>query len=376
MKDLYDILGVSKSASDSEIKKSYRQMAMKYHPDKNPGDKEAEQKFKEAAEAYSILRDTNKRSQYDRFGHAGVGLGENGGAAGYGGFHMSMDDIFSQFGDIFGGGNPFEELFGGGRRSRSGRGVRKARDLRVTLKLSYKEILEGVQKQVRIKRNEPCSECGGSGAKKGTSPSRCRHCNGAGQVRQVSQSFFGQSIVVTDCPVCHGTGEMIENPCPVCRGDGVERKSATINIKVPKGVQAGNYMTLEGQGNKGGKGVHPGDLVVIFEEENHPYFTRNDSDILVEAKISFAQAALGTQIKVPTVEGQASLSIPAGIQSGQVLRMRGKGLPRLHGRGVGDQLVRVQVVTPKSLNKKQKSLMEDYLKISSDIDPEFSKIDL
>ncbi len=377
MKDLYEILGVSKSASENEIKKAYRKIAMKYHPDKNPGDKEAEQKFKEAAEAYSILSDASKRANYDRFGHAGVGLGDNtGGGGGFGGFHMSVEDIFSQFGDIFGGRNPFEDIFGGGRRSRSGRSVRKARDLRVSLKLTFKEILHGTEKQLRIKRNEVCPTCDGTGAKKGTSPVRCRHCGGAGQVRQVSQSFFGQSIVVSDCPVCQGTGEIIEHACSTCKGNGVIRKSTTIKIKIPKGVQAGNYMTLEGQGNQGGKGVVPGDLVVIFDEEDHPYFTRNDADILLEAQISFAQAALGAEVTIPTVDGHASLKIPAGIQSGQVLRMRGKGLPRLHGRGVGDQLVRIQVVTPKSLNRQQKSLLEEFLKASPDTEPKFTKVDL
>ncbi|NOZ74997.1 MAG: molecular chaperone DnaJ [FCB group bacterium] len=375
MKDLYDVLGVSKSASENDIKRAYRKIAMKFHPDKNPGDKEAEQKFKEAAEAYSILSDSSKRSNYDRFGHAGVGLGDNAGGGGFGGFHMSMDDIFSQFGDIFGGNNPFEEIFGG-RRSRSGRSIRKARDLRVTLKLTYKEILHGVEKQVRIKRNEICSTCNGTGARKGTSAVRCKHCGGSGQVRQVSQSFFGQSIVVSDCPVCQGSGEVIEQVCTVCRGNGVERKSATIKINIPKGVQAGNYMTLEGQGNQGGKNIHPGDLVVIFDEEDHPFFSRNDADIFIEAQISFAEAALGTEIKIPTVDGHASLKIPSGIQSGQVLRMRGKGLPRLHGRGVGDQLVRVQVTTPKSLNRQQKSLLEDFIKSSPDSKPKFSKVEL
>ncbi|RMF08608.1 MAG: molecular chaperone DnaJ [Candidatus Neomarinimicrobiota bacterium] len=375
MRDLYEILGVSKNASDSEIKKAYRKLAMKYHPDKNPGDKEAEQKFKEAAEAYSILSDPAKRSQYDQFGHAGVGLGDSPGA-GFGGFHMSMEDIFSQFGDIFGGHNPFEEIFGGGRsRGRSRRSARKARDLRVTLKLSYKEILHGTEKQVRIKRNEACSACHGSGARPGSSPVRCRHCGGSGQVRQVSQSFFGQSIVVSDCPVCQGSGEMIEHPCPTCRGTGVERKSATIKIKVPKGVQAGNYMTLEGQGNQGGNGVIPGDLIVIFDEENHPYFSRVDADIFLEAQISFVQAALGGEITIPTVDGQASLKIPAGIQSGQILRLRGKGLPRLHGRGVGDQMVRIQVVTPKSLSRKQKELLEAFLRESKDAGPTFTKFE-
>lgn len=377
MKDLYDVLGVSKSASENEIKKAYRKIAMKYHPDKNPGDKEAEQKFKEAAEAYSVLGDSSKRANYDRFGPEGVGLGGSGGAGGgFGGFHMSMDDIFSQFGDIFGGNNPFEEIFGGGRRSRSGRTIRKARDLRVTLKLTYREILHGTEKQVRIKRNEICATCNGSGARKGTSPVRCKHCGGSGQVRQVSQSFFGQSIVVTDCPVCQGSGEMIEQVCPACRGNGVERKSATIKIKIPKGVQAGNYMTLEGQGNQGGKNIHPGDLVVIFDEEDHPYFSRNEADIFLEAQISFAEAALGTEIAIPTVDGHASLKIPPGIQSGQVLRMKGKGLPRLHSRGVGDQLVRIQVLTPQSLNRQQKTILEDFLKASPNSKPRFSKVEL
>ena len=249
MRDLYEIIGVEKNASNSDIKKSYRKIAMKYHPDKNPDDKEAEKNFKEAAEAYSILSDSQKRQQYDQFGHAGVGIGENAGSSGFHG-GMSMDDIFSSFGDIFGGNDPFGGIFGGGRQSR----VKKARDLKVNLILDYQEIATGIDKKIKIKRHEICDTCKGSGAQAGTMPTSWRQCSGSGQIRQMSQSFFGQSVTVRECPVCSGSGEMIENPCRGCGGNGIERKSVEIKVKVPAGVAEGNYMTLNGQGNKGPKG--------------------------------------------------------------------------------------------------------------------------
>ncbi len=376
MKDLYEILGVSKSDSKDTIKKAYRKIAMKYHPDRNPGDKEAEQNFKEAAEAYSVLRNDNKRARYDQFGHAGVGMGDaGGGPQGFsGGFHMSMDDIFSQFGDIFGGHNPFQDIFGGGG-SRSQYQSRKAKDLRVTIKLDPIEILNGTEKQIRIRRDEICNSCNGSGAREGASPTRCKHCGGSGQVRRATQTFFGQSVVVSDCPVCNGEGTIIENPCRTCSGNGIIKKSVEINVKVPKGVASGNYMTLDGQGNKGGKGIHPGDLLVFFEEKPHPYFTRNGEDVFLEAVISYSQAALGDTIEIPTIEGKAKLGIPHGIQSGQVLRMRGKGYPRLRGNQRGDQLVRIQIKTPEKISKEEKKLFSELHKVSKH-KVSFEKVDL
>lgn len=366
MKDLYEILGVGKSSSQDEIKKAYRKIAMKFHPDKNPGDANAEQKFKEAAEAYSILKDSTKRSRYDQFGHAGVGLGDTPGGQGYGGgfTHMSMDDIFSQFGDIFGGRNPFEDIFGGG--SSPGRAARRARDLRVSLELEPKDILDGVEKTIKIKRNETCHTCTGSGAKPGTQPSSCRQCGGSGQVRQVSRTFFGQSVVLTDCPVCQGEGVMVENPCTSCGGRGVVREEAKVKVKVPKGVSSGNYMSLEGQGHKGERGMQPGDLLVHFEEKPHPYFTRNGNDNLIELNISLIQAIQGATLEIPTIEGKASIKVPAGIQSGQILRMKGKGYPKLRGNLRGDQLVRIKVEIPKSVSGKAKRLVSE---LEAEIDP-------
>ena len=375
MKDLYEILGVNKGSSKDEIRREYRKIAMKYHPDRNPDNKEAEQKFKEAAEAYAILNDENKRAKYDQYGHAGVGMGDMGGQ-GFDSMHFSMEDIFSQFGNIFGGRHPFEDIFGGGGTRSARGGYRKARDLRVSLKLEFIDILNGVEKTIKIKRDEICKTCSGNGAKSGTRPTQCKQCNGSGQVRQVRQSFFGQSVVVTDCPLCHGTGEFIENPCSSCNGSGIKRETVSIKVKVPKGVENGNYMTLDGQGNKGGKGIQPGDLLVFFEEKPHEYFVRNGTDIVLEAHISVTQAVLGDSINVPTIEGKASLKISKGIQSGQVLRMRGKGLPQLRSTYRGDQLIRIIVDTPSSLSKQEKNLYNELDKLSTSKEATFNKLEL
>ena len=375
MKDLYEILDVDKGASKDELKRAYRNIAKKYHPDRNPDNKEAEQKFKEAAEAYSILNDDNKRAKYNQFGHAGVGIGDMGGQ-GFDGMHFSMEDIFSQFGSIFGGRHPFEDIFGGDTTQSARGGYRKAKDLRVSLKLDFIDILNGIEKTIKIKRNEICNTCTGSGAKQGTQPTQCKQCNGSGQVRQARQSFFGQSVVVTDCPICRGTGEFIENPCSSCSGSGIRRETISIKVKVPKGVESGNYMTLQGQGNKGGKGIQPGDLLVFFEEKPHEYFVRNGTDIILEAHIRIAQAVLGDSIKVPTIEGKANLKIPKGIQSGQVLRMQGKGLPRLRSNFRGDQLIRIIINIPTSLSKQEKILYNELAKISQSKNSTFKKMEL
>ena len=373
MRDLYDILGVNKNASNDEIKRSYRKIAMKNHPDKNPGNTEAEQVFKEAAEAYSLLSDSQKRAQYDQFGHAGVGMGGMGESGGFQG-HMSMDDIFSQFSDIFGGHSPFQDIFGGSTRRRRSQ-IRKGKDLRVSIEVNYSDVLNGTEKKIRINRFEACDSCDGSGAKAGTSPSQCRHCGGKGQVQQVSQSFFGQSVVVSDCPVCHGEGVMNEHPCRGCSGRGISKKQSTIKISVPKGVSSGNYMTLSNEGNKGGKGIEPGDLLVYFEEKEHPYFIRNGLDLFVEAEVPVYLAALGGKIDLPTIGGKASLKIPSGIQSGQILRMRGKGFPKLRGGQYGDQLVRIQVSTPTSISKKEKDLLSELASLNGKSKTKFNKVE-
>jgi molecular chaperone DnaJ len=367
-RDYYDILGVSKDASEGDIKRSYRKLAMKYHPDRNPGDSDAETKFKESAEAYAVLSDPHKRQQYDQFGQAGV-EGQHG-HSGFGG--ISMDDIFNQFGHVFGGRNPFEDIFGGGatRESHTIRG----RDLRVSIQLDLEEVATGVNKTIKVKRMETCGECTGSGAKSGTMPSRCSTCNGNGQVKQMSRSFLGQFVNVTQCPNCSGSGEIIDNPCRICSGDGRVRKKIEIKVKVPAGVASGNYMTLRGEGNKGARGAAPGDMVVFFEENDHPYFNRIDSDVMTELEVSFANAALGNSVEVPTLSGKAKLTIPAGIQSGQILRMRGKGLPQVRGSRKGDQLVKIQVTTPVSLNKNEKKLFQELASLNGQTKAKVRKV--
>ncbi len=378
MRDLYEVLGLEKGAGSDEIKKAYRKIAMKYHPDRNPGDNEAEIKFKEAAEAYAVLKDDQKRAQYDQFGHAGVGMGDQGGAGfggfgGFGGFDMS--DAMRIFMDGFGGGfGGFEDLFGGGGRRRQT--VRKARDMRITLKLDLSDIYTGVEKKVKIKRSEPCDTCNGTGAKPGTHPTSCRHCGGSGQVQQMGRSLFGQSVVVRECPVCQGSGEMIESPCRSCGGEGIQRKTVELKISVPPGVATGNYMTLRGQGNRGGKGVMNGDLAVFFEEKEHEYFTRHGDDILVESVVDFSQAALGDEIDIPTLDGKASLKIPAGLQSGTILRMRKKGFVELNGHHRGDQLVRIQVETPKKMTAHQKALLKEFAHKEKSTPNRFRKIEI
>ncbi len=374
MKDLYEVLGVDKNATVDEIKKAYRKVALKYHPDKNPDDKDAEVIFKEAAEAYSVLSDKRKRQQYDQFGHAGVGMGDQAqGYSGGGYSHMSMDDIFSQFGDIF-GNDIFGSFFGGG--GHGGQSTRQGKDLRATVELKYKEIVTGVEKTIRIKRLEHCPTCRGSGASPGTSPTTCQQCGGAGRVRQMSQSFIFQSVVERACPICKGSGKVITKPCKDCHM-GLVRKTISVKVKIPAGVESGNYMRLNGQGNKGENNHPAGDLVVFFEEEDHPYFTRDGEHLFLEAMIPFSMAALGGSLEVPTVEGgKANLKIPPGIQSGQILRMRNKGFPRLRGLSRGDQLVRIQVETPTGMNRKQKSLLKEMAENENKIRNPFKKIKL
>jgi len=365
MRDLYDIIGVSKNASQDEIKKAYRKLALKYHPDRNPDDQEAEKNFKEAAEAYSVLSDEQKRSRYDQFGHAGVGMGDQAGAGGFhGGIHMSMDDIFSQFGDIF-GGSPFESFFGGGGRRRSG-GRTRGSDIRIKLKLSFEEIASGIEKKIKIKRSVVAP---------GAEFVTCPTCHGQGQVSTVQNTILGHMRSTSVCPHCEGSGKRIGNRPPNAGPDGMIKKEETIKVKVPAGVEEGNYMTVNGQGNEDING-NPGDLIVVFIEDEHEYFVRDGKNVLLEINISYPTAVLGGKVDIPTVDGKAALKIPSGIQSGQVLRMKGKGFPRLRSRSNGDQLVKVQVETPTGISRHTKKMIEELEKDLPKIQRRFTKINL
>ncbi len=362
MRDFYDVLGVSKDASGETIKKAYRKLALKFHPDKNPGDEGAEKNFKEAAEAYSILSDSQKRNQYDQFGHAGVGMGGSQGGGFGGGVHMNMEDIFSQFGDIF-GGSPFESIFGGGRQRNS---RSKGSDIRIKLSLTFEEIAEGTDKKIKIKR---------SILSDGVTFNTCSTCNGNGQVMQITNTVLGRMQQTSVCPRCSGNGKIVGNRPPGVAPDGMIKKEKTINIKVPAGVESGNYMTVDGQGNENIQGS-PGDLLVVFEEKNHQYFVRDGENIFIEVTISYPDAVLGTKIDIPTLDGVSTLKIPSGIQSGKLLRMRSKGFPMLRTSSRGDQIVRVIIKTPESISGGSKKIIE---KLSDELGPiknPFSKIDL
>lgn len=354
-RDYYEVLGVSKSASAEEIKKAYRKVAMQFHPDRNPGDKAAEDKFKEAAEAYEILSDTDKRAQYDRFGHAGL----SGNGRGFGG-GMNMDDIFSQFGDVF-GEDLFGSFFGGGRGGRQGqrtRGVRGS-NLRVKLKLSYEEIAKGVTKNIKVKKYVSCTTCGGSGAKDKGSVQTCATCQGSGQVRRVQNTFLGQMQTVTTCPTCNGEGTTITAKCGSCKGEGRVYAEETITIDVPAGVQAGMQLSVSGKGNAGERGGMPGDLIVLIEEEAHKELHREGLNVAYDLHISFTDAVFGTSLEVPTIDGRAKIKIPPGTQSGKIFRLKGKGFPNVHSHyEKGDQLIQVNVWTPQQLTDDEKELLE------------------
>ncbi|SDC17065.1 molecular chaperone DnaJ [Niabella drilacis] len=355
-RDYYEVLGVSKSASAEEIKKAYRKVAMQFHPDRNPGDKAAEDKFKEAAEAYEILSDTDKRAQYDRFGHAGV----SGNGRGFGGGGMNMDDIFSQFGDVF-GEDLFGSFFGGGRSNRQGqraRGVRGS-NLRVKLKLSYEEIAKGVTKNIKVKKYVSCTTCGGSGAKDKGSVQTCGTCQGSGQVRRVQNTFLGQMQTVTTCPTCNGEGTTITAKCGSCKGEGRVYAEETITIDVPAGVQAGMQLSVSGKGNAGERGGTAGDLIVLIEEEAHKELHREGLNVAYDLYISFTDAVFGTSLEVPTIDGRAKIKIPPGTQGGKIFRLKGKGFPNVHSHyEKGDQLIQVNVWTPQQLSEEEKELLE------------------
>ncbi|MBO5805510.1 MAG: molecular chaperone DnaJ [Tidjanibacter sp.] len=358
-RDYYEVLGVEKNASADEIKKAYRKAAVKYHPDKNPGDKEAEEKFKEAAEAYDVLSNPDKRARYDQFGHAGM----EGGAGGYGGGGFgggfTMEDIFRNFGDIFGGhfGGGFGG-FGGGGGSRSGRRVNRGSDLRVKVRLSLKEIAEGCTKKIKIAKQIACDQCGGSGAKDSNSYSTCPNCNGAGYTIETVNSFFGRAQTQRVCPTCSGEGKVITSPCSKCRGEGVVRGEEVVEIRIPAGVAEGMQLSVSGKGNAARHGGISGDLLVVIEEEPNDLLVRDGSDLLHNLKIPVTTAILGGEVEVPTIDSKARIKIAAGTQAGKVLRLKGKGLPELNGYGRGDILVIVDVVIPTKLTSEEKKLLE------------------
>jgi molecular chaperone DnaJ len=356
-RDYYEVLGLGRDATEDDVKRAYRKLALKYHPDKNPGSKEAEQSFKEATEAYEVLKDPQKRSTYDQFGHAGLS-----GAGGFGGFDFTsfdLGDALRAFMRDFGSfGSVFDDFFGTSA-TRTRRGYRKGQDLQINLKLTLEEIATGVEKKIKIKRLQKCPECNGTGAAEGTAKKTCPKCQGTGQVRRVSRSLFGQFVNVTTCDYCSGEGMVIDKPCPNCRGDGRERGSSTISVKIPPGVTTGNYIQLRGAGNAGPRGGPPGDVIVLIQEKEHPAFQRRGDDIIHETLISFSQAALGDEITVPTLDGDMSLKIPSGTQSGRIFKLRGKGIPRLHGYGKGDELIRVLVWVPTRLSTEEKKLLQE-----------------
>jgi molecular chaperone DnaJ len=358
-KDFYEILGVSKSASQDEIKKAYRKVAMQYHPDRNPGDKVAEEKFKEAAEAYEILSDTDKRAQYDRFGHQAFSPGRGGGGGFSGG--MNMDDIFSQFGDIFGDDSPFGSFFGGGSGRRSSgsksRGIRGS-NLRVKLKLNFEEIAKGASKTIKVKKYVPCSTCGGNGAKDKNSIQTCNTCNGSGQVKRVQNTFLGQMQTVTTCPTCNGEGTTVTHKCTACKGEGRVYGEDTVTIEIPAGVQEGMQLSVGGRGNAGERGGPAGDLIVLIEEEAHPQLHRDGLNVAFDLHISIPDAIFGTQVEVPTIDGRAKIKIPAGTQSGKIFRLKGKGFPNVNSYEKGDQLIQVNVWTPQHVSTEEKHMME------------------
>lgn len=353
-RDYYEILGVTKSSTADEIKKSYRKIALQFHPDRNPGNKEAEEKFKEAAEAYEILSNPDKRAQYDRFGHAG--LGNQGGFGGHGAGGMRMEDIFQNFGDIF-GNDMFGGMFGnqgGGRRQ----GTRGA-NLRIKLKMDFTEIANGANKKIKVKKHIICQPCSGTGAKDRGGIQTCNTCNGSGQVRRVTSTFLGQMQTVTTCPACNGEGSTITQKCPNCKGEGRVYGEETLSLDIPAGVQDGMQLSMSGRGNAGERGGPPGDLLLLVEEEKHEFLTRHELDVVYQLHISFPEAVLGLQAEVPTIDGKAKIKIPAGTQSGKIFRLKGKGFPAFQSSyEKGDELIEVNVWSPQHLTHEEKDMME------------------
>lgn len=360
-RDYYEVLEVTKTATVEEIKKAYRKKAIQYHPDKNPGDKEAEEKFKEAAEAYDVLSNPDKRARYDQFGHAGMGgaAGNGGPFGGFGG-GMSMDDIFSMFGDIFGGHGGGFSGFGGGFGGGSAQQRRfRGSDLRVKVKLTLKEISTGVEKKFKLKKYVPCSHCHGTGAEGDSGSETCPTCKGSGSVIRNQQTILGTMQTRTTCSTCNGEGKIIKNKCKVCGGEGIEYGEEVVTVKIPAGVAEGMQLSMSGKGNAGKHNGVPGDLLILVEEEAHPDLVRDENDLIYNLLLSFPTAALGGNAEIPTVDGKVKVKIEPGTQPGKVLRLRGKGLPSVNGYGTGDLLVNVSVYVPESLSKEEKKILED-----------------
>lgn len=358
-RDYYEVLGVTKGADASAIKKSYRKIAMKFHPDRNPDDKAAEEKFKEAAEAYEVLSDEDKKARYDRFGHAG--LDGNGGFGGGGRGGMSVEDIFSQFGDIFGeGGSPFESFFGGSAGgSARGRGTgQKGSNLRIKVALTLQEVEAGVSKKIKVKKQISCKTCSGSGAKDSSSKKTCATCSGSGYVRQVRSTFLGHMQTTAACPKCGGSGAVITASCNSCKGEGRTYESETIELDIPAGVEDGMQLSMRGKGNAGKNGGPSGDLLISIEVKEDESLARDGMNVIYDLFLNFADAALGTSVDVPTLTGKVKIKIPAGTQAGKILRLRGKGLPSVQDYGKGDQLIHVNIWTPKAVNAEEKELLE------------------
>jgi len=372
-RDYYDILGVSKSSSAEEIKKAYRKLAIKYHPDKNPDDKSAEDKFKEAAEAYEILSNPEKKQRYDHYGHAGVG-GASGG--GYGGGGMNMEDIFSQFGDVFGGGgSPFESFFGGGgQQSRGGRRVSKGSNLRIKVKLTLEEIAHGTEKKIKVTKQIVCKTCDGSGAKDRSSVSTCKTCGGSGAVRKVTNTILGQMQTTATCPTCNGSGSQITAKCNSCHGEGTVRGEETITINIPAGVSDGMQLSMSGKGNAAPNGGIPGDLIILIEETPHETLKREGNNIVYDLHVSIIDAALGYSAEVPTIDGKAKIKIEPGTQSGKLLRLKGKGIPEINSYHRGDEIIHINIWTPKALSSEERVLLEK-LRESPNFKPQPGKND-
>jgi molecular chaperone DnaJ len=350
-KDYYELLGVDKNANADDLKKAYRKLAIKYHPDKNPGDKEAEDKFKEIAEAYSVLSDPDKKARYDRFGHEGVG-----GAGGHGAGGFNMEDIFSQFGDIFGDSSPFSSFFGGGGGGR--RAVRKGSDLRIKLKLNLEDIANGVEKKIKVKRYVSCKSCQGNGSNHGTSLQNCTTCNGSGQIKRVQQTMLGQMVTTNTCHTCNGEGKVVVERCEACFGEGRVLEEDMLSIKIPAGVGEGMQLSMSGKGNVPTRGGVAGDLLIQIEEEEHPTLKRDGNNIVYDLVLNFADVALGADVEVPSIGSKVKISIKAGTQAGEVLRLKGKGIKDINGYGVGDQLIYVNIYTPKTLSAEEVEILE------------------